>query len=336
MTSREKIWRIINGEKTDTCGLWLGNPDPASWPIWHGYFGTSSEEELRQKLGDDFRWICPEWFSDHNKDPQNQFVIHLDKRDGPGKFPPLANCETLEQLDNFHWPIAEGLCFDSCLKALDCVGDLYRASGMWTPFYHIMQELFGMEEYFIKIHTNPEVVQAATDRVCQFYYDANEIFFTAAKGKVDAFFFGNDFGTQLDLICSPTQFDEFIMPWFCRFIDQGHCHGLQVILHSCGAIHKVIGRLIDANVNCLHPIQAKARNMQAETLAKDFGGKISFMGGIDTQDLLVNAKPDEVRADVLRVRAALEPRLIVSPSHEAVLPNVQPANIEAMANASWE
>ncbi|MCP4337648.1 MAG: hypothetical protein GY799_01885, partial [Desulfobulbaceae bacterium] len=77
-----------------------------------------------------------------------------------------------------------------------------------------------------------------------------------------------------------------------------------------------------------------ATNMEAETLAREFKGRISFMGGIDTQDLLVNGSPDEIEADVRRVKAALDPRLIVSPSHEAVLPNVPPENVEAMARAA--
>ncbi len=35
--------------------------------------------------------------------------------------------------------------------------------------------------------------------------------------------------------------------------------------------------------------------MDAETLARDFGGKIAFLGGIDTQDILVNHSPDQVK-----------------------------------------
>ena len=153
---------------------------------------------------------------------------------------------------------------------------------------------------------------------------------------VDGFFFGNDFGTQVDLICGPDQFDEFIMPWFARFTRQAHDHGYQAILHSCGAIHKVIDRLIGAGVDCLHPLQARAANMDADTLARDFKGRIAFLGGIDTQDLLVNGTPEEVAADVRRVKELLGPRLIVSPSHEAILPNVAPANVEAMARAALE
>ena len=74
--------------------------------------------------------------------------------------------------------------------------------------------------------------------------------------------------------------------------------------------------------------------MDAETLAREFKGRIAFMGGIDTQELLVHGTPAEIKADVQRVKALLGPQLIVSPSHEAILPNVPPANIAAMAEAA--
>ena len=88
----------------------------------------------------------------------------------------------------------------------------------------------------MKMYTHPAVVHAVTDRVCSFYYEANERFFALAGDLVDGFFFGNDFGTQRGLICGPKQFDEFILPWFQRFTDQAHRYGYQVILHSCGSI----------------------------------------------------------------------------------------------------
>ena len=191
-----------------------------------------------------------------------------------------------------------------------------------------------MEEYFVKMYTHPEVVQAVTDKVCNFYYEANERFFRAAGNLMDGFFFGNDFGTQLSLICGPQQFDEFILPWFIRFTQQGRAHGYQIVLHSCGSIHAVIERLITAGVQCLHPLQALAANMDADTLARDFKGRITFMGGIDAQALLTNGTPGQIRADVHRVKKILGPNLIVSPSHEAILPNVPPVNIEALIAAA--
>jgi uroporphyrinogen decarboxylase len=135
---------------------------------------------------------------------------------------------------------------------------------------------------------------------------------------------------------SPGLFDRFILPWFQKLTDQARRRGTQVILHSCGSIHRVIPKLIAAGVNCLHPLQAKAANMDAVTLARDFGGKIAFLGGVDTQGVLNLGTPDEVKAEVRRIKDVLGPCLIVSPSHEAILPDVPPRNVAAMAEAAAE
>ena len=337
MSRRELIKKIIAREKVEHCGFWLGKPHQDLWPTLHRYFGTATEEELRVKLGDDCRWICPQFYADVYQDPHGRETF----RRGPGSDEAHGafrwrRTRRWEEVERFPWPKPEYLNFDSCIRDLRNAGDVYRMSGFWTCFYHNLGDLFGMEEYFVKMYTNPEVLQAATDKVCEFYYEANEKFFAAAGKEMDGFFFGNDFGTQCSLICGPDQFDQFILPWFRKFTEQGHRHGYQVILHSCGAVADVIERLIAAGVDCLHPLQAKAKNMDAETLARRFGGRITFLGGIDTQDLMTNGTPEEVRADVHRVRRLLEPYLIVSPSHEALLANVPPTNVAAMALAVAE
>lgn len=337
MDSRERLKAIIAGEKADRCGLWVGNPHPETWPGYLRGLDAVDEEAFRQKLGDDFRWISPQFFATCYQHPEGRpmFDMGLGKT-RHGQAGPFELCEDVNEVHEYPWPNPDYLNFDECVAALKNAGPYYRASGFWTCFYHNVMDYFGMEQYMIKMWTNPEIVHAVTDHVCQFYYDANERFFEAAGDLVDGFFFGNDFGTQRDLICAPDQFDAHIMPWFRRFTGQGHQHGHQVILHSCGAIHRVIDRLIEAGVDCLHPIQAKADDMAAETLARDFGGRITFLGGIDTQDLLVHATPEVIKADVRRVKALLGPRLIVSPSHEALLPNVPLANVIAMAEAALE
>ena len=69
MTSRERMKAIIAGKPADRCGFWLGYPLPDTWPILHRYFGTSTEEELRVKLQDDFRWITPQFFGSTYRHP---------------------------------------------------------------------------------------------------------------------------------------------------------------------------------------------------------------------------------------------------------------------------
>jgi uroporphyrinogen decarboxylase len=335
---RELIQRLIAGEKVERCGLWLGKPNVNTWPILHAYFNTQTEEEWRRKLHDDCRWIGPQAYkAEVYQDPTGRpmFDSGLD-REKFGSVGPLAHCETVEEVMDYPWPNPDFLNFEPCLRDLRNCGDTYRLSGFWTCFFHNLCDLFGMEDYLMKMYTHPDVVRAATDQVCHFYHEANERFFAAAGDLVDAFFFGNDFGTQQSLICGPEQFNKFIKPWFVRFTEQGRRHGHQVVLHSCGAIHPVIEQLIDVGVNGLHPLQALARNMDAQTLARDFKGRVAFIGGIDMQELLTHGTPDQVRAEVHRVKGLLGPNLIVSPSHEAILPNVPPENIEAMARAAIE
>jgi uroporphyrinogen decarboxylase len=335
MNSRERLKALFARQSADRCGLWLGNPDYRTWPLLFDHFRVREPEALRLLLHDDFRWINPQWTCYRHPEGRGMYEIPP-KPGGHGAPGPLADCESVNQIDAFPWPELRWLDFSQSLAELRQTGDFYRASGMWSCFFHDVMALFGLEDYFVKMHTHPEVVEAATRHVCEFYLAANERFFAEAGNEMDGFFFGNDFGTQLDLFISPQQFDRFIMPWFRRFTEQGHAHGYQVILHSCGAIHRVIDRLIDARVDVLHPLQARAANMDAATLARDFKGRITFMGGIDTQDLLVNATPDAIRAEVHRVKALLGPSLVVSPSHEALLPNVPPANVQAMAEAALE
>ena len=336
MSKRELIKRLINGENTERTGLWLGNPHPETWPVLHAYFNTSTEEELRQKLNDDIRWICPQFYDDVYQDRQGRemFDAGLD-REKHAK-PPLANCSTLAEVEAFTWPNPDYLNFDTCIRDLNNAGDVYRLSGFWCCFFHNVSDLFGMENYFLKMLMEPDIVHAVTQKVCEFYLEANRRFFEQTGNLVDGFFFGNDFGTQKTLIIALDQFNEFIMPWFKKFTAQGHRYNYQVVLHSCGSIYDVIDQIINAGVDCIHPIQAKAAKMDAQTLADSFKGRVTFMGGIDSQHLMTNGKPDEIKADVRRVKSILGPGLIVSPSHEAILPNVPPENVEALAMAALE
>jgi len=337
MNSRERIKAIIAREPADHTGFWLGNPDPKTWPILHDYFGTQTEEELRVKLGDDFRWCAPDVHAKSYFHPKGRAMFDLQmEKTHHGQAGPFSNCEDVKEVEAYEWPKVEYLDFTDVKKQLQTFKDTYRASGFWVPFYHHVMDLFGMEDYLVKMFTHPEVVHSVTDHVCQFYFDANEAFFVECGEYVDGFFFGNDFGTQRDTIISPRLFDKFIMPWFKTFTKQGHDHGKQVILHSCGSIYRVIPRLIEAGVDCLHPLQAKAANMEAETLAREFGGKITFLGGIDAQDVMPHGTIEEVKQDVRRVKHLLSPNVIISPSHEAILPDVPPVNVQAMAEAAHE
>lgn len=333
MTPRERIRNIIARRPVDRCGFWLGNPHADTLPIYFRYFGVSSLEELHRVLGSDFRWLTPQFMDTTYQDPSGHGIFDLWKyKKFLGEPGPLAGCESVSEIEKaYHWPSLEFLHFDECLATLSAAGDVYRASGFWAPFFHDVMDLFGGEELLVKMHTHPRLVEAVFERVCTFYLDANQKFYGEAGDLVDAYFFGNDLGTQRDLLIGPDQLERFVFPWIRRLAAQARGAGYQVILHSCGSVHRILGRFVEAGIDCLHPLQALAGNMDAATLARDAKDRLAFCGAIDTQDLLVHGTPEDVRQEVRRVRQLLGPYLIISPSHEALLPNVPPENIAAMA-----
>ena len=207
---------------------------------------------------------------------------------------------------------------------------------MWCPFFHVVGDFFGMENYFIKMYTDPGVVHAVTSHVVDFYLETNTRWFNQAKEYHTAGFIGNDFGTQLGLFISPECFDEFILPYIKRLLEPIRKAGLHIAFHSCGAVDKIIPKLIDSGVEILHPLQAKAKDMGALNLEKNYGKDLIFLGGVDTQELLPFGTAAAVREEVLRLRDIFGDHFIVSPSHEALLPNVPFENVIAMSEAAKE
>jgi uroporphyrinogen decarboxylase len=62
----------------------------------------------------------------------------------------------------------------------------------------------------------------------------------------------------------------------------------------------MIDRFIDMGLSILNPIQPSAAGMDPVHLAEKFRGRIAFHGGIDVQNFLPKAQPDEVRDVVAR------------------------------------
>lgn len=339
MTGKERLHAVLN-HTSDHCGFWHGCPNPASTDTLFGAFGVQDDFELGLKLGSSCRWIQPESVGLY-KHPEGKpmfDVLNGKKRISHNQDGVFAHCEDVAEVEAFDWPEEKYVDFAPTLAEIERTAAAGQAvlSGSWSCFFHNVCDFFGMENYFVKMYTDPDVVEAVTEHVVDFYLRINERLFAQAADQIDMFFFGNDFGSQLDTLISPEMFDRFVMPGFVKFTEQAHRWGMKVLLHSCGSIYRVIPRLIDAGVDALHPIQARAAHMDAETLAREFNGKIVFVGGVDTQQLLPNATPKQVKEEVYRLRDLFGPNFVVSPSHESILPDVPWENVQAMAEAARE
>lgn len=312
----------------------------AGYPFTTGTFRVLRREnmhELKLAVGDDFYavevpyqspsataiYAAFDWYMDGNVDAQERTLT------APGCF---HDAEELEDLEFFEWPDpAKYIDVEECRRRVDMAPDDKVCLGMlWSAHFQDTCAAFGMENALMNMIANPEIYEAVDKKVLEFYLKANEIFYEATKHRLNAVLIGNDMGSQRGLMLSPEMVRRFIIPGCKKLVEQAHSYGLKVIYHSCGSIADIIPDLIEAGVDVIHPIQALAAGMDLKNLKEKFGGQVAFCGGVDTQDLLVNGTEEDVRAKVREIRTYFPTGLIISPSHEAIMPDVPPANIKAL------
>lgn len=337
MTSREKVMQIFNRQSTNGGAMWTGHPNTDTIPIYAKEWNIEeSREAIYNYLNDDCRWVMAD---NGYQNPERKHAIDpsigADRNHSLSAEGSFAGAETSKDLDWYPWPTVDHCHFEEVYKEIDLHSDKMVFTGYWSHFYHLVADFFGMENYFIKMYENPLIVEAVTERVVDYYVAASEKFFAGLGNRADVMFFGNDFGTQLDLMISPENFRRFILPSFKRLVAVGKKYNKKIMLHSCGSIYRIIPDLIDAGVDAIHPIQAKAAGMDANSLAQ-YKNDLAFVGGIDAQSFFVNATPQQIKDEVRRVRSILGPNIVISPSHEEILPNVPAANIIAMVEAAKE
>ncbi len=335
MTSNERVKATVARESTDRPASWLGIPERHAIPALLDYFQVENLAALKRKLGDDI------WPVDvpYNHPPANHIACAFDFAVGtdyaertltsPGWF---ENKTDPACVKDFPWPDpAEHMSIEACRRMIDSVPEGFVKLGvLWSAHFQDACSAFGMQNALITMLTEPEMFQAVIDRITEFYLQANEIFYQAAAGEVEMVLIGNDFGSQQALMVDPDSLRRFVFPGTKKLIDQAHAHGIKVMHHSCGAIREIIPDLIALGVDVIHPIQALATGMDPQGLHDDFAGQVCFCGGVDAQNLLVNGTPEQVQAKVHELCELFPTGLIISPSHEAILPDIPPANIEAL------
>ena len=139
--------------------------------------------------------------------------------------------------------------------------------------------------------------------------------------QFDAAFLACDLGYNKGLFFSPRHFEQQLHPIFVRLFDFFHERGIPVILHSDGRILDLIPHFLEAGLDCLNPLEAKA-GMDLLQLKQQYGHRLAFMGGIDVQAMAAD-DPAVIEAEIkTKVRAAKEGGGYIYHSDHSVPDNV--------------
>jgi uroporphyrinogen decarboxylase len=369
MTSRERVWVALNHQEPDRVPLDIGGGGSSTLVVeayqrLMAHFGRPprepvimsktfrlaclAEEDL-VRLGSDIRTLRVKGFSKApppTGDPnlfRDAWGVLWRRAEYPGgyywelKGHPLAEA-TIEDLDRYPWPDPLDPALTAGLKdeieALDARPYAVMADGGFKSFWELGYMMRGLEQLLVDIVANPGFVVALMEKLLELNLKGTRRFLEIAGPHIQVIRAADDLATQTGLIMSPEVYRTVLKPIYKRYFDVVHAlTPAKLFYHSCGCVTELIDDLVEIGVDILNPVQVSAMGDTAALKAR-FGKRVTFWGGIDTQDVLPHGTPADVEREVARRIQDLGPGggYVVASVHN-VQPDVPPENVVAMAEA---
>lgn len=242
---------------------------------------------------------------------------------------PLSGVSSVEEVENYPWPNPDWFDYSAIRETIERYPDKAIMIGHEGPF-QIVTFLIRMEEFFVLMIEEPEIAAKILEKMVDFELEYYRRCFEAGQGKIDVLRPHDDYGTQISMLFSIDMWREFFKENTRKLAELAHSYGAFYQQHSCGAVEPVIEDLIECGVDSLEPLQ-KVCGMEADNLLKKYGGRITFHGGIDTQDLLPHGTAEQVRAETERfIRTLGQTNGYILMASQGFEGDVPTANIEAV------
>jgi uroporphyrinogen decarboxylase len=343
MTPKERWLAVLNHERPDRLPMDYWATDEATQKLMK-HLGCAEAWEMFERLHIDRPVrVTPRYVGPPIEPGYDMYGCRFEDVDyGTGVYSecvthPLAQYDSVEEIArNYTWPTPDW--FDYSVIPDQIKGkEMYPIRGGGSEPFLTYKHLRGMEQAYVDLILNPDLVNYCLDQLFDFCYESTVRIYEQIPGQVDISYVAEDFGSQEDLLISPKVIREFFIPRMERMIDLAHQAGAYAFFHSDGAVKKIIPDMIAAGIDVLNPIQWRCKGMEREGLKRDFGDQVIFHGGVDNQYTLAFGSVEEVREEVIANIQVLGAGggYILAPCHniQAVSP---PENVVAMYETGYE
>ena len=298
----------------------LGEP---AQPIREGHTVNHMDDRLLDVLGTDTRLIWPGASPSSPKHLSKEGDLIYDDFGQPWKRTHpyysategiLKDAQSVEEIENIvQWPDVDDVRWTSGVseraKSLEnrgfyIIGRMVVSHG---PF-QMACDLRNMENFMMDMIMAPDFAGALLDRVTEIICGLTRNYLEAAGSVMDMIELpGDDYAANDNLIFSPTLFRQMIRPRVEKIIDciKEVRPDIKIMLHSDGAVGKLIPDFIEMGIDTLHPLEPVA-GMDPARMKHEFGDAISFLGGVDISHAMPGTRED-VRNDVDRCIRDLAP-----------------------------
>jgi len=144
---------------------------------------------------------------------------------------------------------------------------------------------------------------------CRVYTDLHKAAYKLLiekAGKPDGVWMYEDMGYKGATFASPEVFGELIFPYFAELVEFLHGYDLPVVLHTCGLTEPLLGLIVEAGFDGLHPMEVKAGNDPLR-IAEARGDKLVLIGGLDER-ILESGDRELIRKSVTELVEGMKQR----------------------------
>ena len=163
----------------------------------------------------------------------------------------------------------------------------------------------GMGLYPMQCVLYPEDIATQHDLTTQRCIHNLRLLLPLIKDNVDVLMMSaDDWGTQTSLVASPDVFRTLFKPYYTRIMHVAHelAPRVKFFLHSCGAIHPLLGDIAECGFDIVNPVQWSAGGKTPAEWKAAAGKTLAFWGGgVNAQETLPLKSVEAVRSEVRRV-----------------------------------
>jgi uroporphyrinogen decarboxylase len=190
-------------------------------------------------------------------------------------------------------------------------------------------DLRGTEKFLTDMALQPEFASVLLDKITTAIEGLLKLSLVAGGKYFDMVELpGDDYAGNLNLLISPAMFRKFIRPCLARLIKvvKEHNPNTKVMLHSDGAITKLLPDMISLGVDVIHPLEPLPA-VDFAAIKERFGSHLTFLGGIDISHAMPGTREDVIE-EVKRRISQLAPGggYILAPSNH-LQADVPPENV---------
>jgi uroporphyrinogen decarboxylase len=231
---------------------------------------------------------------------------------------PLARAETKADIEAFSFPDpdAPGRFRDAEALVKKYKNDYLIIGDIEVTVFSLAHQLVGMEKLLIDMMMETEYVVPLFEACAEFQ---TQIGLRLIDKGVDAIWFGDDFGTQTNLIIPPETFRDQLKPVYKKMIDRFKDANPNIIpiLHCDGAVAELLDDIREIGFEVFNPVQPGVPGHLPQDMKSRFGDKFSFWGAIDQQELLPNGTDEELEKDIMEKINILgkDGGYMISPAH---------------------